>query len=76
MCFGARAGWQWPCRVRSTYVHRDRTDYWGWGACDVHIDFHTAPRLLLFFFFFLVLVRCTAVDQQLGQLAAKAVQLS
>ena len=24
------------------YIHRDRRDYWGWGAQDVHLDFrHT-----------------------------------
>ena len=25
------------------YVHRDRTDYLGRGAQDVHLNFHTAP---------------------------------
>ena len=24
-------------------VHRDRTDFYGRGAQDVHLDFHTAP---------------------------------
>ena len=24
------------------YVHRDRNDYWGRGAQDVHLHFHTA----------------------------------
>ena len=27
------------------YVHRDSTDYHGWGAQDGHLDFHTAPEL-------------------------------
>ena len=26
-------------------VHRDRRDYYGRGAQDVHLDFHTAPEL-------------------------------
>ena len=25
------------------YVHRDCKDCWGWGALDVHLEFHTAP---------------------------------
>ena len=28
-------------------VHRNRTDYWGRGAQDGHLDFHTAPELWL-----------------------------
>ena len=27
------------------YVHRDHKDYWGRGAQDDHLDFHTAPEL-------------------------------
>ena len=27
------------------YVHRDRKDYSGQGAQDVHLEFHTAPEL-------------------------------
>ena len=27
------------------YVHRDHKDYWGLGAQDVHLDFHTTPEL-------------------------------
>ena len=28
------------------YVHRDRKDYyWGLGAQDDHLDFHTAPEI-------------------------------
>ena len=33
-------------RVRvQCYVHRDHKDYWGRGAHDGHLDFHTAPEL-------------------------------
>ena len=27
------------------YVHRDHTDYYGQGAQDNHLNFHTAPEL-------------------------------
>ena len=27
------------------FVHRDRTDYWRWGALRVHFHFYTAPVL-------------------------------
>ena len=27
------------------YVHRDPKDYYGWGAQDGHLSFHTAPEL-------------------------------
>ena len=27
------------------YVHRDRSNYYGWGAQDVLLDSHTAPEL-------------------------------
>ena len=29
------------------YVHRDHKDYYGRGAQDGHLDFHTAPELSL-----------------------------
>ena len=29
------------------YVHRDHSDYYGRGALDGHLDFHTAPSVLL-----------------------------
>ena len=27
------------------YVHRDHKDFWGRGAQDGHLDFHTVPEL-------------------------------
>ena len=30
-----------------SYVHRDHKDYWGRGAQDGHLDFHTAPELCM-----------------------------
>ena len=58
------------------YVHIDRTDYYGPGAQDIHLDFYTAPGLRLLFSQGVYLSAKRQVEEGSGWLGGRGVQNS